>query len=367
MPTDVKGLWLGNSTIRILGSVSPSNHSLDASTDGAGMVFQAQSADPITHIGIRYGARTGTPPTYVATLEGVSTSTGHPDGTDVGGGSPTAVTFTPPADTTWNGLFKWFQLTNPYTPTRGQWLASTIRYSSGTIDASNFSTFTTNVQNLSSTYNMPYAERLTAGSWAKQSLGAVAQAIRTATTRFGVPYESAPNTTTNTSGNRIAMRFSIPAAMGSAFTVRGLQGLMQVSNNNAATQKIGLWNAAGTMLQEVSVDTDQIVVGSGWHRFYFDETTLSSLSPDTAYYLGIERGSDVGDKTAAIQGIGLNGADDRLCFAGGTDFCLATWNGSAWTDLTTIVAPLDLILGEVTEASGGSGGGPLIGGRLVRP
>jgi hypothetical protein len=127
------------------GSVSFTNFTINSSAGTADIVvwcFQADTTDAITDLGFRYGARTGTPPTYRISLQGASTSGIGPDGTVLGGGSPASQTFTPPADTSINGLWQWKTLANSYTPTRGQFLCSVIEYSSGTIDGSNNSSFT---------------------------------------------------------------------------------------------------------------------------------------------------------------------------------------------------------------------------------
>src|SRR5688572_26797065 len=177
------------------------NVSLDASNDGVGWVFQANSADAITHLGFRYGARTGTPPTYRISLQSPTAAGGLPDGTVLGGGSPASGTFTPPADATWDGTWQWVALTNSYTPSRGQLLVSAIEHSSGTVDGSNFSSFTRQVTGFRMDDGFPYSCILTAGTWAKSTMPCFG--YRTANGRYGYIGQSAYATNTaGTNGHR---------------------------------------------------------------------------------------------------------------------------------------------------------------------
>jgi hypothetical protein len=342
------------------------NITCDASDDGLGWAFQADSADPITHLGFRYGARTGTPPTYSIRLEGLDAS-GLPDGTDVGGGSPTAVTFTPPADTSINGLWQWKTLTNAYTPTRGQFLCETIRYSSGTIDGSNNSSFTNYYTNRTPLRNFPYALTLASGSWSKVSTGANF-GYRTASGRYGYITQSHSATTTaNTAGHVAGGYFTLPSGWGDTFKLLGIE----ISGRFGATAgscKISLYNTSGTTLQSVTVDADHIAAAAGTAapaRFYFADTTLATLSFGTKYYVGVE----VVSGTCGVNGYVLAEAADASSFGNGTNRGLVTYNGSSWTETDTTIPLIELILADITEPAGGSGGvmnNPLMTGGMQR-
>ncbi len=115
---DAKQMLLG-APAPVRTALSFSNFSLNQNTDQLEFVFQAPEAITITKLGYRYGVRTGTCPTYIHSLQGVGTD-GNPDGAVKGGGSPASKTFTPPADTTFNGLFKYNTLDNAYTCARGE-------------------------------------------------------------------------------------------------------------------------------------------------------------------------------------------------------------------------------------------------------
>src|SRR3990167_2686468 len=93
------------------GSISANNQGLTSSGHKLGQCFYPQLIDTITHLGFRYGLRTGTPPTYRVSLQALG-GAAKPTGTVLGGGSPASATFTPPADTTWDTTWQWVALTN---------------------------------------------------------------------------------------------------------------------------------------------------------------------------------------------------------------------------------------------------------------
>jgi hypothetical protein len=342
------------------GTPAFNNHTVDANNDGVGWAIQARDTAAITHLGFRYGARTGTPPVFVATLEGISATTGLPDGSDLGGGSPTAKTFTPPADATWDGTWQWIQLTNAYTPTsRGQIIVGTIRHSSGTIDASNLSTFTSHVSNgtLPSATFFPNSYRLTAGTWARQG-HTPCVSLRTASTRYGYPIISEYNTrSASTVGHRQALKFTLPAGSGATKTVRGVRFVGSLTSGSGKNPILGLWNAGGA-LQTLTLDSEWGSLPTSAnvnYELFFDEATLSALDFGTAYYIGMEV-ADAASGGVLINGIQLDNASDLDAYPGGADFHFATFDGSSWSDDTTVRPFVELILDDITEPAGGGGG-----------
>jgi len=193
-------------------SATYSTHPVDASNEGVLWVFQAETADAITHIGFRYSLRTGTPPTYRVSLQGVSGATGFNDGTVKGGGTPASKTFTPHASTAWDGTVQWIALDTSYTPTRGEGLCAVIEYSSGTINGSNNSTFSYQIANgpFGDNSSFPYSAINTGGTWAR-AIRNVIFGIGTAASRYGYPQQSIFTTAVTTSGHRSAMAFTMNA------------------------------------------------------------------------------------------------------------------------------------------------------------
>ena len=331
------------------------NFAVDSTTDGIAWAFQPFNTDAITHLGFRYGARTGTPPVQSIALESLST-TGLPDGVDIGGGSPTLVTFTPPADATIDGLWQWKTLTNAYTPARGQILVSTIRYSSGTIDASNNSSYTRSILGLSSaaaTAGFPYSLTLNSGTWSKSTSVAVF-GYRTANGRFGSIAQSIANTATaNTATHKIGMYFTLPSGLGTSYQIRGLSFAGDLGAGSGSC-KIGIWSTDGTERQSLTLDSDHLGAapspGDTVNPIYFSTANLYDFAYGTKYYCGIE----VVSGACGMHGITLAEAADREAYPYGENRGQVAFDGS-WTETDTIIPICDLILGDVTLPAAGGG------------
>lgn len=337
-------------------SPSASNHLVDASNEGAAFVFDTRTTNTITHLGFRYGARTGTPPTFIIGLEGVSTTTGFPDGTYKTNGGNCSGTFTPPADTSWDGLWQWVALSNTYPPTLTERLALTIRHSSGTVDASNNSSFTTNWSNLAPVLaSLPYAVRNTGGTWASQT-SAPGFGVRTANERYGAIIPNLYTTrSASTIGHRQAMHVVLPAGFGSTYRVLGIRACASVASALGKAPLAKIWSASSALASK-TIDTDQIgSATSGAYRTietYFD--TAVNLNFGTDYYFGFEV-ADAASAGVLIYGTQYASADDKATDESGAYCSLATYNGSSWTDDNTVRPWMELILDDWTEPSGGGG------------
>lgn len=345
-------------------SGTATNVNLDASNDGLGAIFEANKPDAITHLGFRAGARTGADASliYIVGLEDIVATTGLPNAAAsyLGGGSPASGTFTPPADTTWDGKWQWVALTNPFTPTRGQQMAMTIRHSSGTIDGTNFLSFTREWAILKSANGSPYSSVLTAGTWAKSGTG-LCFGYRTAAGRYGFIAQTMWNTAVATTGRRAAMFFTLPSGHGSTFQVAGI--VVQASTPAGGTTFIfGLWNAAGTALQSRTYDSDlvQAAGNAGVHELFFSDATLADLVYGTKYYIGFE---SVSNSSVTIRGFQLAEAADRSAFPNGVNRGYSLWDGAAWVDDDTVMPNAELNLADIVEpASGGPVTGNMRGG-----
>lgn len=366
---DVKLLRIGFNHFQLgISAVSFQNHTVDASNEGTAYVFQVPSASAITGFRHRYGVRTGTPPTYVATIESLVVTTGLPDGTDVGGGSPTAKTFTPPADATWDGLFQEVTFTNSYTPSVGQLVCVTIRYSSGTIDGSNNSSFQRNINNFAMfSADMPYPLTNSAGTWSKYNSGGYpAVALVTAAGNIGTPLLSFYTTSSaSTVGHRHAVKFTLPGT-GTTYKLRGIRFAGAIANGASKAPILGLWSAS-SLLQDITLDSDvggAPITSRSVRDYFFNESSLATLTGGTTYYVGLEV-ADAANGQVELEGCQLASAADGGCYPGGqNNFHLATYDGAAWSDDKTVRPVGELILEDVTEPAGGSGG--VIGGPNMR-
>lgn len=345
-------------------AASANNHSLDASTDAVGFAFQAERTEAIVGGFVRYGARTGTPPTYRMCLYAMDATTGAPTGSALA-----TVDFTPPADATWNGTGRWLNFDVAYTPAaRGEFLILVVEYASGTVDASNFSSFTRDfgAWTGASHNGFPRTMVCTAGSWVGNANYPIF-GLRTASQRYGNVMTGAYTTrTASTVGLRQAIAFTMPA-IATSHTLRGMAFNCSLLTSSSGKNPIfGLWSAGGA-IATVTLDTEYFQAPNNRYvcRFVFDDATLNALTVGTKYYVGFEV-ADAANAGLNILGTQLSEADDLLAYPGGTSFHLATFDGSSWTDDQTVRPMAKFWLDEITVPAGGGGGGPLIGGRLIR-
>lgn len=330
------------------------NFTLDATTDAMEWVGQALEAATITQLGFRYGARTGTPPTFIISIQGVDTS-GNPDGTILGGGSPASVTFTPPASTAWDGTWQAVTLTNSIALTRGQWIAVVIKYSSGTIDASNSSSFTSHTRTVNQNVGrVPYPIQNNAGVRARQAY-APNVALYSASKTFWQPITavSSVNCRSDT-GVEIATKFSLAAGSGDTYKISGVA--FSGSLGAAGSLRIQLYDTDGsTVLQTITLDTDfQASNTAGYSVVMFNEATLATLTFGSVYRIGFFQTAATVSTLVAVD---ANSAQDLQALPGaqGATYSSRSGGTGAWTDLATRQLLVDLIFDDWTEPAGGGG------------
>lgn len=337
------------------------NQVLAVSLPRYAVMFSMPRAETITHLGYRQGVTTGTPGTnnFRATLMDLDSS-GLPNA-DIGS---TATTFTPTGGD--DGTWKWITLANSYAATRGQYLASVFDTVSAD-NSHNISIWQYDTQFY--TNGLPYYATHNGSAWSKVSTTARAPiwGLKCSSGNvYGTPVASSTTSTTNTSGNRVAAKFTLPAGWGSTFKVLGFR-VRTTAPQASGTFGVGIWNAAGTLLQGATgYDSDYSASPSAPNlnlTYYFTDTTLATLDFGTAYYIGLQSaGTHVRMSTFDLAASG-----DAVALPLGGNVCLSTWNGSAWSDTATAIPAIDLILDDITEPSGGSGGPVmLVNGGLVQ-
>lgn len=328
---------------------------LDATTDKAEYVFHPPNGITITHLGFRYGTRTGTPPTYKISLQSVTD--GVPTGTILGGGSPASGTFTPPASTAWNSTWQWVALDNAYTTT-GAVIAIVIEYATGTVDGSNNGTFSVVMTNGETPTGTPYAIVNNAGSRTNQSNQALF-GYKTASATYGFPIEAMTSTafSSNSTPDEYAAKFKIPSTWFSTYSIRGVRVKWQ-SGAAGKTLLVQLYDTDGTtVLQNVTVDSDtQRAVGSvGYTEILFDESSLSSLATGSFYRIGFQ--AQEVTSSWAIPTLDVDSNAELTAFPLGIDCYLNTrTDGGSWTDDSTVNfrVPFMQLLIEAAAFSGGT-------------
>lgn len=327
------------------------NFSMDESADQMEWIFQAFEAATITRLGFRYGARTGTPPSYKISLQGVD-GTGRADGTIKGGASPASKVFTPPADATWNGTWQWVTLDNSFVVARGDFLSMVIKYDSGTINGSNFSSFTTANSALRDDGGAPYNVTFNnTGAVTTRTAGYPIWGFGSAGTAYGAPAQTYGPVAINsgTTPDEVALAFTLPAGMGTSLAVVGAR-LGCGTYNAATTLKVILYSGT-TVLQDVTIDTDVTVANTRpQHEFYFDEATLSTLSVGTKYYLSVQPQAAT---SINIETMDVAAAADLDAWPMGQAFNYASrTDAGAWTDLTTRRPFIVPLIADITAAGG---------------
>ena len=358
--TDFDDLILATVPMQMVdaGGSSPANHTMDSTDDTLAIIFQCSDAITITGVGFRYGARTGTPPTYKVVLEGVSATTGNADAADVGGGSATATNFTPPASAAWDGTVQEVTLGNSYACSRGQLLALAIRYSSGTINGSNFSSFTRGLSTNISVTSFPYVAYVSnAGAATKDSTNAPFL-YKSSSKYYGFPVKAInkSNFAQDDSPDEYGLAFQIDCDWVTTFTVKGA---FPNSRTPAAAKTVDLnLYSDTTELQDVQFDSDRLgsnTQNGSYLNLLFDDASLDTLSCDTEYIISWMPSSTTGEATNLVV-YEVQTANHLQAFPGGTEFHLVTrTNAGAWTSVTTQVPAMLIKIGDWTPPTAGGG------------
>lgn len=324
---------------------------MDESADQLEFIFQVRDAATVTRLGFRYGARTGTPPSYKISLQGMD-GTGRADGTIKGGGSPASKVFTPPADTSWDGTWQWVTLDNSFAVTRGLFLSVVVKYDSGTINSSNCSSYTTSLAASRDDGGLPYSVTF-------NNTGAVTTRVAaypiwgyaSAGTAYGATASAyaARSVNSGTTPDELASVFTMPSGM--ATSTRCIGARIGCSTYAAGTtHKLILYDGT-TVLQDVTFDSDATVATTRpQHEIYFDEATLATLSVGSKYYLAVQPQTVT---NFLVQSMDVAAQADWAAWPMGTEWYSASrTDAGAWTDLTTrrhLIVPL---FADITSAGG---------------
>ena len=353
------------------------NFALDASTDQLEWIFSWPfSGVSVTKVSVRYGARTGTPPTYIISLQGVDT-TGIPDGVIVGGGTPCSTTFTPPASTAWNGLVQTFTFDNAYTPARGDRLALVIAYSTGTISGANNSSVSSTQSGFGSRWAFPYAIQNNAGTRTRIAAMPAFMLGDPAGTGlcYGIAYDANAETTyaSDSTPDERAQDFEAPWFPGNWAVI----GVRFVCRTPAASKSvlINLYDTDfSTVLQSVTWDGDHASAAANatsYVEIFFDEATLATLTAAGRYRIGfLPQETAANFALAQMGGAALSQFEGLpLGFqtfpSGGTALDGFTrTNAGAWSAATVryLVEP---IIGSIDTVTAGAGGTRVIGPAMV--
>lgn len=172
---------------------------------------------------------------------------------------------------------------------------------------------------------------------------------------------------TGSTPNEYGIKFVVPTGWTQSFTVLGMQNILTPANATATFDML-LYDASNNVLQSKSfnaLDIRQGATSPQLRTMYFDETTLTSLTPGDTYRLTIKATS----ATAATAIVDFSYANATYARAyvgtGGLHVRTERIGSGAWTDTTARTLGWKLIINDAVSPTGSSGGGPVVGGRLV--
>lgn len=340
---------------------------LSTQNDGAGMIFRMPEAATITHIGYRQGTTTGTPAagSYTATIMGM-TNAGIIDGTDKGGGTPTAATFTPAAanDATW----QWIALTNSYAAAADETLAFVIQRNAAT-DAANFMQIAGFESWTTIRPGVPYGNtKAGAGAWTKVTSTFPVFGAKSSSKSYGFPQKNIFLSQTIGSTAEGGMYFTIPSGWCSSVVLLGVRcPIVGAATTGTGTYRCnaysGITGSTPTILASsnaVDNDEDAALSANRNKEFYF--TSPPTLTAGTEYGVAFST-TTVNDITMPVLELSAN--TDRTAWqfaeqAGMMNRTISayppTGSDGAFTKTDTKRPWLELILGDITAPAGGGGG-----------
>ncbi|VTR96995.1 unnamed protein product [Gemmata massiliana] len=329
-----------------------SSASMNAATASAAWFFQSETTDPIVALAIRRTSGPGVVPTYRISLQGVDAS-GNPDGTIKASGNASN-TFA--GGTTTLNQVTWLTLTSSYALGLGEKLCIVLEYSSGTIDGSNnMLVVGTCTSGTGGPTKYPNAATGASGVYTR-SAGTPFYGYRTATKTYGTPINGALTQNINSGATAEAgAKFSVFSGASGTYTIKRARFCF-ATTVAAKTLTCTLYQGGGagdtTALASVDLDTDSIVNPStAMLDFVFDDSPLPALNFGDTYRVAVST-PDASNET--MVGFIVTSASDMQGLAWGQNFTLSTRAGGNWTDTGTSRLFCEVILGDITFASGGA-------------
>ena len=327
-----------------------STFALDATGDKLGWLVTAPVAVTVDRIAVCFDSKIGTPPTYLYSLQGIST-TGTPSGTVLGATSSASVTHAPTAIS--NDTFHELTLGESVSFSAGEKFAIVIEYSSGTISGANMANYQYGYPGLTTNYDFGLGYALTnTASWTKQTSISPSVLFGDGTNWYGVPFSNARTTrafNTGSSPSEYGLKFTAPAwgSLGS-YRLRGIRlALAPAVTSNSQSVNLNLYagGAAGdtTQTQTVAIDTDCFVSSSFSPKDLLFTGTAPTLTVGSTYRISWSASSTNSHSSYSLP---LTSANHVTALGFGSTFCRTDRAGGNWTDTATEVP---LIYGLIVE------------------
>ena len=331
---------------------------MDASGEKMAMVFRAEASITCDRIAICC-SKVGTSPTYRASIQGVSASTGAPDAAIA-----TSGTFTVSSTTNAEKIVTF----TGTALTEGNLYAAVIDYSSGTINASNYMlhqpgagwpTFGFGgLRTASQNTGIPYFLYHNGTSWTKQTT-APNFGYGTSSRMYG-SYCGLTAADAVSGANTVANVFTLPSGTCSTYTLAGIEFMGSLTTGGTVDCEIydaGSGVSVTTTQKVTSHDTDQIGgVADNVHYLPFTGS-LPTLTAGTVYRIGIRPSG-----SATVWKGTFSASYVKEASWGGSVIYSSTRASGNWTDSTLSKYAIRPVFADLT---GGGGGGSVILPRAV--
>jgi hypothetical protein len=339
---------------------APTSPEIRALSDYVSVITMAEEDAVIDRVTGYVDLLTGSGGTVRVGIQSVNTTTGLPSGTWLGYGD-----FAMNGTNFPNFSTKQWTLSTTATITRGQYYAIVIFALSGTFSGSSKIRFyTVRGTGVGPAFvTFPYTYNIDNGTASGKSTAATIPnfGCGTSTRQYGIGTSGGNQSSWNsgTSPNQRGMKFKLPASLCTTFKVVGVR--MAVGpTNSASTWDLNLYDSSSTVLQNRSYTNQEAFNSASFlmRDYYFDDSTLTALSPNTDYRIAVQAtSSSLGCMSYIEMG---GGWDCSSAFIPDGTFHLTTRTGTgAWTDTTTSWMPMQLIIDDFT-ASGSGGGGMVV-------
>ena len=321
------------------GAANLSNVTLAAAGEALALIFQAPASATIDRIGFLTGAIT-TGGTVTCTIEGVSTTTGDPDGTPIGSGTVVV------ADTDDN-VWKECTLSSTAAVTRAGVYAAVITVPSGFNGALRVAG---TVADFGGGWNFPYKDQFTAAAWSKTNDSPcinVRHDDGTYPVLGHLPMSNISATVFNSGStpDERGLIFQLP------FPCRCIGAIVHGAYAGGGTLK--LYDSDGsTVLTSLAVDPDQQqTANNGPAQQLFPDSV--SLAKDTQYRLTLLPSTTTGN---TLTDITVQTAAMMDAFPGGQAWQLTTrTDGGSWTETPTQRPLISLLLDAFDDAAQNAG------------
>lgn len=328
---------------------------LQAIGDYVAVIRQAEEAATITGVSIFVDVHSGGTGSFVRVgLQSVG-SNGHPSGTWLGyvDKERTNANFPLFGPTT-------HTLGSSVSLTRGQLYAIVAEALSGTWSSgTNFRTNDNYYVGIENDLAFPYLANKVAGVTSKSNgSGAYTHSCVSSTRMYGTPHnpQNVASISSASTPNEIGNYFRLPTGISTSYSVLGVRLLIALTDS-AGTFDLTLYDSSNTVLQQVSFTCSNVVGGatSMYQRdFYFDESSLTALTPGTYYRIAIKA-----TNATAIGGMGSISIPTSLgmtAYTGvdGTYIYTSRTGSGSWTNVSGQMHLMRLLLSDVTGGGGGT-------------